>query len=489
MSAHHDETNGRASDPGSPASSYDPSPETPLLSGQTTPRRRTRTPLPKLQIGILMLVQLAEPITGLVIYPFINQLIAEVGITGGDDKKIGYYAGLIESLYYMTEASTALHWSRLSDRVGRKPVMLVGLIGSCLSIFAFGLSRTFAALLISRCISGMLNGNAGVMKSMIGDLTDSTNMSQAFALLPIVFCTGGTLSPLIGGTLAHPEQRWPHLFSGKFWYDYPYFLPCAVSGILVALFTLIMAIWLKEVRKPIAAEPSSSSDVEQAAPQTETSLPLRALMIPSVIYPVANYGMLSLADMCFLALFALFFASPIDVGGLGFPPSIIGTLLGLLGLVDAVVQTLFFARVVERLGAKTTFRVGVFALFPLFFLFPVLNWVIVWNGGERTPLLWVLITLQLSLVLLMDMSYACIFMLITAAAPNKRTLGAVNGLGQTVASTARAISPAMVTSIFAASKQYNLLGGNLVYVFMLGVILAFFILSGHLPEPPEEKQD
>jgi len=331
------------------------------------------------------------------------------------------------------------------------------------------------------------------MKSMIGDLTDSTNMSQAFALLPIVFCTGGTLSPFIGGTLAHPEQRWPHLFSGKFWHDYPYFLPCAVSGILVALFTLIMAIWLKETvgreKKPVAAEPSNSSDVEQAAPQTETSLPLRALMIPSVIYPIANYGMLSLTDMCFLALFSLFFASPIDVGGLGFPPSIIGTLLGLLGLMDAVVQTLFFARVVERLGAKTTFRVGVSAFFPSFFLFPVLNWVIVRNGGERTPLLWVLIILQLSLVLLWDMSYACIFMLITAAAPNKRTLGAVNGLGQTVASTAQAIAPAMVTSIFAASKQYNLLGGNLVYVFMLGVMLAFFLLSGRLPEPPEEKQD
>jgi len=157
--------------------------------------------------------------------------------------------------------------------------------------------------------------------------------------------------------------------------------------------------------------------------------------------------------------------------------------------MDAIVQVLLFARVVERLGAKTTFRVGVTAFFPSFLLFPVLNWVIVRNGGERTPLLWVLIILQLSFVLLMDMSYACIFMLITAAAPNKRTLGAVNGLGQTVASTARAIAPAMVTSIFAASKQYNLLGGNLVYIFMFCVIFAFFLLSGHLPEPSEEKQD
>lgn len=67
------------------------------------------TPLPKLQIGILMLVLLAEPISSQCIYPFINQvthcfgrtwrtpdefqLISELGITGGDEKKVGYYAG------------------------------------------------------------------------------------------------------------------------------------------------------------------------------------------------------------------------------------------------------------------------------------------------------------------------------------------------------------------------------------------------------------
>ena len=71
MSARQEQSNEHASDSGSLAS-YDPTPETPLLSGQTTPKRRT--PLPKVQLGILMFVQLAEPLTGIVIYPFINQV-------------------------------------------------------------------------------------------------------------------------------------------------------------------------------------------------------------------------------------------------------------------------------------------------------------------------------------------------------------------------------------------------------------------------------
>ena len=53
------------------------------------------TPLPKLQIFILFLTLFSEPITGLVIYPFVNQFVRETGITQGDERKTGYYAGII----------------------------------------------------------------------------------------------------------------------------------------------------------------------------------------------------------------------------------------------------------------------------------------------------------------------------------------------------------------------------------------------------------
>jgi hypothetical protein len=53
------------------------------------------TPLPKFQIFIVFLIQLAEPITALVIYPFVNQFVRETGITNGDERKTGYYAGII----------------------------------------------------------------------------------------------------------------------------------------------------------------------------------------------------------------------------------------------------------------------------------------------------------------------------------------------------------------------------------------------------------
>lgn len=119
---------------------------TPLL-------RKKKTPLPKFQLGLVLLLTFAEPISAYYIFPFINQLIRELDITGGDDRKIGYYAGLIESLFFVAQALTTLHWSRLSDHVGRKPVLLVGLMGLSISNVCFGLSTTFWTIVASRCRS------------------------------------------------------------------------------------------------------------------------------------------------------------------------------------------------------------------------------------------------------------------------------------------------------------------------------------------------
>jgi MFS family permease len=116
-----------------------------------------------------------------------------------------------ESLFFVTQALTTWQWSRLSDFIGRRPVILLGLLGLSVSNFAFGLSRTLGTLIIrlvnvdhlsecrlkecpSRCIAGILNGNVGVMKSMLGDLTDHTNMTQVFAINVATFNIGATIA-------------------------------------------------------------------------------------------------------------------------------------------------------------------------------------------------------------------------------------------------------------------------------------------------------
>ena len=74
------------------------------------------------------------------------------------------------------------------------------------------------------------------------------------------------------------------------------------------------------------------------------------------------------------------------------------------------------------------------------------------------------------------------FIFVTRAAPNKQSLGSVNGLSQSFTSIARAIGPVLTTSLFAFCKEYNVLGGNLVYVLMAMLTTILVILCQRLPD-------
>lgn len=91
-----------------------------------------------------------------------------------------------------SQGCTVLQWGRLSDRIGRKPVLLIGLSGSCIAMLSFGLSTTYPRLLVSRGMAGLLNGNIGVAKTAIAEMTDDSNRPVAIAMFPAAWFVGCT---------------------------------------------------------------------------------------------------------------------------------------------------------------------------------------------------------------------------------------------------------------------------------------------------------
>ena len=117
----------------------------------------------------------------------------------------------------------------------------------------------------SRCAAGLLNGNIGVVRSMMGEITDSTNRAQVSGLLPLTWGVGVTIgyvslrrrrvrflpgcdSPLAGGSLSRPHERFPALFGNRFWEEYPYLLSCLFPAAFCAFCFVLTWLFLKEVR-------------------------------------------------------------------------------------------------------------------------------------------------------------------------------------------------------------------------------------------------
>jgi len=227
----------------------------------------------------------------------------------------------------------------------------------------------------------------------------------------------------------------------------------------------------------------------------DAPLPLRQILVWPVIISVANYLALAFLNIMLTALLPLFFAMPVEIGGLGLSPPIIGYLWGGYGAATGIFNVLFFAKILRHYGEKRVFSFGMTTFAPIFILMPITSTCArTWGVG---CLVWSLVVVQLSLMVLTDMSYGgskkplthvylnnfqgSIIMYVTASAPNKRSLGATNGLSQTTASIVRAVGPALSTSLFSYSVQHNILGGFGVYVLMATLSLCALVIATFLP--------
>ena len=117
----------------------------------------------------IALCRICEPIAFMSIFPYIYYMIEGFGITK-DTNWIAIYAGLVTSSFALAEFSTSVLWGRLSDKIGRKPVLLCGLAGTAVSMIMFGFSTNLPMALIARALGGFLNGNIAVLQTTVAEL-------------------------------------------------------------------------------------------------------------------------------------------------------------------------------------------------------------------------------------------------------------------------------------------------------------------------------
>lgn len=199
----------------------------------------------KIQIFILLSGLIPEALmdsTLTPLYPFMVRHLMP------NEKEIGYYAGILGSAFHFPSLVLNVVWGAASDRFGRKPILIVGIIVCGIATLGLGLSKSFSMTIACRFLAGMFGSNSIVAKGMIGHMArDQPSRAWAYALYGSVYALAGFIGPMFGALLAHPAENYPLLFpqNGIFG-QYPYLLVCMISAMLSVCALILCVIFLKE---------------------------------------------------------------------------------------------------------------------------------------------------------------------------------------------------------------------------------------------------
>ena len=229
--------------------------------------------------------------------------------------------GLLSTSFSLMQFLFAPVWGRLSDVVGRRPIILAGLLGSAVSYLAFGLAASLPMLFAARILAGIAGANISTAQAFIADSTTPENRAKGMGLIGAAFGLGFIFGPAIGGFLS----RWG--------YSAPAFFAATLS---LANFSAAL-LFLPE------SLPPDKRGARIGPGRVEAFR--RALSRPKLAVVLAVSFLVMTAFASFESMFALFVESRFEFGA-----TTIGYLFAWVGAVLALVQGVVVGRVVPRIG-------------------------------------------------------------------------------------------------------------------------------------------
>lgn len=245
-------------------------------------------------------------------------------------------------------------WGRLSDRIGRRPILLLGLVGSGLSYLLFGLATNLTWLFASRIMQGIAGANIPVAQAYIADSTDLENRTRGMGLVGAAFGLGFIAGPAIGGVLVN------------FGYAAPGFFAAALSlaNAAAAFF------YLPESLSP-EARASAASD-GAAGLLSRLKLAVSFARHPAIGTLIAIFVLATFVFAAFTTVFPLWIAIKLD-----YDAQHAGYLMAYLGLLMAIVQGRLIGPMARRFGERRLLVIGTTVLILGYGLMPLADTLLI----------------------------------------------------------------------------------------------------------------
>jgi MFS family permease len=479
------------------------------------------TPLPKTQLSVLAVIAVAEQTALNSISAYLPKMAATFPEVG--NSQVGLYVGLIASCFALAQFTTNFFWGWLSDKIGRKPVVLTGTVLTAACFVAFGFCRTLWQAVLVQILMGLVNGNQGIISTCLGEITDRSNQSRAFTYLPVVYGIGAITGPAVGGLLVFEDNP----FTGKpnpFPYVFPNLFSAAVLVIDLVITTLLLEESLEEAKRlpPLeerignlfawlwqfasssrsptylrrcrvnlkdqddTSDAGSNVSVHSLTANTSTDLIRRKhLWTRDTILILFTYFIFQLSNIAYNSLYPIFAEGP-EPTGRNLSTSEVGLSLSFAGLITILFQICIYGKLRDKIGNRVTYRASLALFVITFILQPWVGYRDLPGFGNGKVWLWI----ELGFILVVRTVAAVggltsALLLITNTAPNHDVLGSLNGLAQTLSAAGRAIGPLISGGLYSAATQLKHKGEAMPFgifggIAFVGFLFSFGIRSGKL---------
>ncbi|ODH52670.1 hypothetical protein GX48_01155 [Paracoccidioides brasiliensis] len=487
------------------------------------------SPLPTGQMAILAFISLCEQTALNSISPYLPQMAASFPSVRHD--QVGMYVGIIASAFALAQFATNFFWGWLSDRIGRKPVILSGAILTAACFLAFGFCKTLWQAILVQALMGLVNGNQGVVATCLGEITDRSNQSRAFTYLPVIYGIGGIIGPIVGGLLVSNASQVND--------DYPYLTPNLVSAAVLTLEFVLTFIYLDESLENASTFPEigkrvrdlfswlwqftsssrptylrsqgssyrhhsdsairqthhteSGDETDADADSVSENSPLfhprdysngldrDGVFNRDTILLLLTYLIFALSNVAFNSLYPIFAEAPPPTGR-GLQPHDIGLSLAFAGVVTIIFQIFIFGRLRDKMGNKWSYRASLLGFVISFLLLPFVGYKDTAAPNGEISKSYIFLAIEVCAVLLVKTvatvgGLTSALLLITNSAPNNQVLGSLNGLAQTLSAAGRTVGPFLSGSLFTLATRIKPKGEAMAFGIFGGVAFIGFLLS------------
>ena len=265
--------------------------------------------------------------------PVLPQLVEE--FVGGDTRTAAWWVGIFGTVFAAIQFFSAPIQGALSDRFGRRPVILLSCLGLGLDFILMALAPSLMWLFVARVISAITSASFTTANAYIADVTPVEIRAGAFGMVGVAFGVGFIIGPMLGGWLGHFDLRYP------FW-----------GAAILALLNFCYGLFVLPESLPPERR-SKRFEWKQAHPIGAMKL---IGQYPQLLGLAAILLLSNLAHYAYPSVFVLYADYRY-----GWGPMSVGQVLAVVGVCSALVQGLLVRRIVPKFGETNTLILGLFA--------------------------------------------------------------------------------------------------------------------------------